>query len=293
MMARHGSTQRCVGSMGHDAAAEGERSGAICWILEAWVTAVLRKVTADSSEIHLDPGSAPLLPVGPVGVDPVATAELPSAVPLAKQALPPGVPLEILDDLAVEFSLGGSPLEAFSLTLPGGLPLTLEALENRQVINSHLYYGQVVRWNGMKRWGLIRAEAAGLPPFVQAKLMQQAAASRSHEDVEPHPHPEELLYDSGVPPKKNRMKQFQDRESHVQYLCPLAHGEMVQRNSSPPADRWIDGLRLIQISEIVTSDQRGRLSRMVQADEFDEVSGDHGYVSFRTGQPGGGESLRK
>jgi len=29
--------------------------------------------------------------------------------------------------------------------------------------------------------------------------------------------------------------------------------------------------RLIQISEIVTSDQRGRLSRMVQADEFDEV----------------------
>ena len=28
---------------------------------------------------------------------------------------------------------------------------------------------------------------------------------------------------------------------------------------------------MIQISEIVTSDQRGRLSRMVQADEFDEV----------------------
>ena len=30
---------------------------------------------------------------------------------------------------------------------------------------------------------------------------------------------------------------------HVQYLCPLAHGAMVQRNSSPPADWWIDGLR--------------------------------------------------
>ena len=45
---------------------------------------------ASPGEIHLDPGSAPLLPAGPVGVDPVATAELPSAVRLAKQALPPG-----------------------------------------------------------------------------------------------------------------------------------------------------------------------------------------------------------
>ena len=39
-------------------------------------------------EIHLDPASAPLLPVGPV--DPVQTAQLPSKVPVAKQALPPG-----------------------------------------------------------------------------------------------------------------------------------------------------------------------------------------------------------
>lgn len=54
------------------------------------ISHVHRPSPASPGEIHLDSGSAPLLPVGPVGVDPVATAELPSAVPLAKQALPPG-----------------------------------------------------------------------------------------------------------------------------------------------------------------------------------------------------------
>mmetsp|Transcript_27389 Transcript_27389/g.56474 ORF Transcript_27389/g.56474 Transcript_27389/m.56474 type:complete len:223 (+) Transcript_27389:1-669(+) len=128
---------------------------------------------------------------------------VPSQVLLASNALDArGLPAESLQDVAVEFQLCRAPgkgyqLQAAAITLPGGIPLTLEALENRQIVSSDLFTGSVARWNATQGWGLIKAdETVALPPFVQAKLMQQAksaairaGAANKEEDPE-----EELIY---------------------------------------------------------------------------------------------------
>ncbi|CAE7817641.1 unnamed protein product [Symbiodinium microadriaticum] len=127
---------------------------------------------------------------------------VPSQVLLASNALDArGLPAESLRDVAVEFQLCRAPgkgyqLQATAISLPGGIPLTLEALENRQIVSSDLFGGSVARWNASQGWGLIKADAsAALPPFVQAKLMQQAqqAASRAAASREEDPQ-EELIY---------------------------------------------------------------------------------------------------
>eukprot|EP00440_Ansanella_granifera_P025764 gb/GFBE01027974.1/.p1 GENE.gb/GFBE01027974.1/~~gb/GFBE01027974.1/.p1 ORF type:complete len:191 (+),score=49.12 gb/GFBE01027974.1/:1-573(+) len=94
-----------------------------------------------------------------------------------------------MENVAVEFGICKiaptvEALKACKVTLPGGLPMTLEALENRQVVNGHTYFGEVARWNDLQGWGFIKADpAVPLPPFVQAKLAQQAQASSQGEEL--------------------------------------------------------------------------------------------------------------
>lgn len=83
----------------------------------------------------------------------------------------------VMKDLNVEFGIwqtkkGG--YKAYNMTLPGGLPLTQEALENRSVLGGRTYRGQVVLWNWRQGWGYVQPDASAvLPPQVAAKIAQQ------------------------------------------------------------------------------------------------------------------------
>ncbi|OLQ13352.1 hypothetical protein AK812_SmicGene2597 [Symbiodinium microadriaticum] len=121
---------------------------------------------------------------------------VPSQVLLASNALDArGLPAESLRDVAVEFQLCRAPGKGYQLQAVRVRPAD-QALENRQIVSSDLFGGSVARWNASQGWGLIKADAsAALPPFVQAKLMQQAqqAASRAAASREEDPQ-EELIY---------------------------------------------------------------------------------------------------
>lgn len=83
----------------------------------------------------------------------------------------------VMKELNVEFGIwqtkkGG--YKAYNMTLPGGLPLTQEALENRSVLGGRTYRGQVVLWNWRQGWGFVQPDASVvLPPQVSAKIAQQ------------------------------------------------------------------------------------------------------------------------
>jgi cold shock CspA family protein len=88
-----------------------------------------------------------------------------------------------MQNLAVEFGIwktlrGG--YKVYNMTLPGGHPLTQDALENRISMGPQAYHGEVVIWNWRQGWGFIRLDpSTTLPPRVNAKLAQQHAAARS------------------------------------------------------------------------------------------------------------------
>jgi len=68
--------------------------------------------------------------------------------------------------------------QAYNVTLPGGIPLTQAALENRQAVGGQTYRGEVHMWSWKQGWGFIKADASvALPPNVQAKLTQQTQAA--------------------------------------------------------------------------------------------------------------------
>lgn len=119
--------------------------------------------------------------------------------------LPPGVPKELRLEES-EVNAGGKkplnmkelPMElgiwktkkgaykAYNATLAGGVPITQEALENRQLQGSAIYSG-VVEVNMWKQgWGLIKLDPGPLPPDVAAKLaeMQQAAVTKSNQALD-------------------------------------------------------------------------------------------------------------
>jgi len=87
-----------------------------------------------------------------------------------------------MQNLAVEFGIWrdqrGS-YKVYNMTLPGGHPLTQDALENRISMGPQTYQGEVQIWNWRQGWGFIRtAPNVVLPPRVAAKLAQQQAATR-------------------------------------------------------------------------------------------------------------------
>jgi len=88
-----------------------------------------------------------------------------------------------MENLAVEFGIWRTPrghYKVYNMTLPGGHPLTQDALENRISMGPQSYVGEVVIWNWRGGWGFIRLldQGAVLPPRVVAKLAQQQQAAR-------------------------------------------------------------------------------------------------------------------
>lgn len=88
-----------------------------------------------------------------------------------------------MQNLAVEFgiwiTLRGS-YKVYNMTLPGGHPLTQDALENRITMGPQAYTGKIAIWNWRHGWGFIRADPSSLlPPRVVTKLVQQQQAAIS------------------------------------------------------------------------------------------------------------------
>jgi cold shock CspA family protein len=86
-----------------------------------------------------------------------------------------------MQDLAVEFGIWKNErgqYKVYNMTLPGGHPLTQDALENRITMGPQQYQGTIAIWNWRHGWGFIRAEPTTvLPPRVVAKLAQQHQAA--------------------------------------------------------------------------------------------------------------------
>lgn len=109
----------------------------------------------------------------------------------------PGVPTELrvetsevnaggrqprmMENIAVEFGIwktNRGMYKVYNMTLPGGHPLTQDALENRISMGQQAYKGEVTMWNWRQGWGFIRTDPSmPLPPRVVAKLQQQAQAA--------------------------------------------------------------------------------------------------------------------
>lgn len=104
-----------------------------------------------------------------------------------------------MQNVTVEFGIWKTSkdiLKAYNVTLPGGIPLTVANLENRQAASTQMYRGEVSMWNFRAGWGFIKADpSVPLPPHVQEKMTQQAqeakkrAVERGKEGSD-----EELLY---------------------------------------------------------------------------------------------------
>lgn len=88
-----------------------------------------------------------------------------------------------MQNIAVEFGIWKTQrgkFEVYNMTLPGGHPLTQDALENRISMGNATYTGVVAIWNWRQGWGFIRGEQTMLlPPRVNAKLAQQQQAAQA------------------------------------------------------------------------------------------------------------------
>jgi len=88
-----------------------------------------------------------------------------------------------MQNLAVEFGIWITPkggYKVYNMTLPGGHPLTQDALENRITMGPQNYSGTVAIWNWRQGWGFIRADPSSvLPPRIVTKLMQQQQAAQA------------------------------------------------------------------------------------------------------------------
>lgn len=87
-----------------------------------------------------------------------------------------------MENLAVEFGIWRSQrgmFKVYNMTLPGGHPLTQDALENRISMGPQTFRGEVGIWNWRQGWGFLRADPSmALPPRVLAKLEHQQQAAR-------------------------------------------------------------------------------------------------------------------
>merc|ERR1712218_394178 len=88
-----------------------------------------------------------------------------------------------MKEIPVEFGIVKSrngQFKCYNMTLPGGMPMTVEGVEKRQTVPTRTYTG-TVEWNSFKKgFGFIKvAQGATFPPLVQQKIeqMQQAAVA--------------------------------------------------------------------------------------------------------------------
>jgi len=89
---------------------------------------------------------------------------------------------QFMENLAVEFGIWRTlraAYKVYNMTLPGGHPLTQDALENRISMGEQSYVGEVAIWNWRAGWGFVLAPpTAPLPQRVLQKLAQQQATAR-------------------------------------------------------------------------------------------------------------------
>lgn len=88
-----------------------------------------------------------------------------------------------MENLAVEFGIwreASGRFKVYNMTMPGGHPLTRDALENRISIGGSTFPGTVAIWNWKAGWGFIRIDPGyALPASVERKLAQQAQEARA------------------------------------------------------------------------------------------------------------------
>jgi len=102
-------------------------------------------------------------------------------------------------NLKVEFAIwktSKGAFKAYNMTMPGGAPLTQEALENRVSIGGETYQGEVKVWNWQQGWGFIKIDpSATVPASVTEKLAQQNSLALEKAEAKGKKTPqEELLY---------------------------------------------------------------------------------------------------
>lgn len=89
-----------------------------------------------------------------------------------------------MENIAVEFGIWKTirgTYKCYNMTLPGGHPLTQDAVENRISMGPQTYRGEVGIWNWRGGWGFIVVDpSATLHPRVTAKIaqMQQSTKQR-------------------------------------------------------------------------------------------------------------------
>jgi len=87
-----------------------------------------------------------------------------------------------LSDVKVEYGIWKTArgfYKAYNMTLPGGAPITMAAVENRVgTATGQSFTGEVSMWNWQKGWGFIKPDPSSpLPEDVAQKLKDQAAAA--------------------------------------------------------------------------------------------------------------------
>jgi len=86
-----------------------------------------------------------------------------------------------MDDISVEFGIWKTTkgsFKAYNMTLPGGLPMVKESLDNRQVAAGQTFQGTVDMFNWQKGWGFIAvSEGMVFPPAIEEKIQQMNQAT--------------------------------------------------------------------------------------------------------------------
>lgn len=86
-----------------------------------------------------------------------------------------------MEDTIVEFGIWKTlkgAYKAYNMTLPGGYPMTQEALEKRELTDSVTFSGVVMLYTWYQGWGFIRPDT-DLPAHVQEKVFQMEEESRA------------------------------------------------------------------------------------------------------------------
>lgn len=95
-----------------------------------------------------------------------------------------GQPITIRNEIPVEFGIWKTPkgtYKAYNMTLPGGNPVTQEAVENRAVTGPEVYQGTIEVNLWKQGYGFIKIDTStsALPDNIKAKLEEMQAATRA------------------------------------------------------------------------------------------------------------------
>lgn len=88
-----------------------------------------------------------------------------------------------MKDVLVEFGIWKTTkgfYKVYNMTLPGGVPMTTEALENRNVMDQTTYTGEIVTWSWRQGYGWISPDAGTkFPKAAQAKITEMEEATKA------------------------------------------------------------------------------------------------------------------